>query len=278
MPSVSVFAVGARGYTFGAANLSASIAHYAPDVKVNLYTDGAFLKHLKPEHVASFHSITTIPEEHYLTEGKLDPGKMKCRIADIIKDKETVYIDADSIAVKDIRPLLRALKADGRDYITECIDTYLPWASEAKIRAKVGNPKAYVPPIQSSWAFIRKSDFFQTVRHVSDAGYWSLSELDHRWGKSLPDELVYTTACAMEGRNPSWRNEMLFGNKIVAKNIAEVREQFSFMTLYGNGAGRPHVRGIYIDMYDRVLHEVFKAKLMNHSFKSNYILTDKYLN
>lgn len=278
MPSVSVFAVGKRGYTYGAANLSASIAHYAPDVKVNLYTDGVNLRYLKPEHIASFASIVALNEADYTTEGRLDPGKLKCRIADLITEKETVYIDADSIAVKDIRPFLRALKADGRDYICECIDTYLPWASEAKVKAKVGNPKAYIPPVQTSWAFIRKSGFFETVRRVSDAGYWSLSELDHKWGKSLPDELVYTTACAMEGRNPSWRNEMLFGNKIVAKNIAEVREQFSFMTLYGNGAGRPHVRGIYIDMYDRVLHDVFKAKLMNHSFKSNYILTDKYLN
>ena len=278
MPSVSVFAVGKRGYTYGAANLSASIAHYAPDVKVNLYTDGVNLKYLKPQHVDSFASITTLDPSDYTTGDKLDPGKLKCRIADLITDGETMYVDADSIAVKDIRPMLKALQADGRDYITEVIPNYLPWASEAKVQAKVGKPNAQVHPIQSSWAFIRKSKFYQTVRHVSDAGMWSLSELDHKWGKSLPDELVYTTACAMEGRNPSWRNEMLFGNKIVAKNIAEVRDQFTFMTLYGNGGGRPHVRGIYIDMYDRLLHDVFKAKLMNHSFKSNYILNDKYLN
>jgi hypothetical protein len=278
MPSVSVFAVGARGYTFGAANLAASIAHYAPDVKVNLYTDGHFLHHLKPQHTALFASIVTIGPEHYTTAGKLDPGKMKCRIADLIMDDETMYVDADSIVVKDIRPLLRALQEDGREYITECLETYLPWASEAKVRAKIGKPDAVIPPIQSSWAFIRKHKFFSRVREVSDAGFWALSELDSKWGKSMPDELIYTTACAMEGRNPSWRNEMLFGNKLGPDTVAKVREQYTMMTLYGNGGGRPHVRPMYIDIYDRVLHEVFKAKLMNHSFKSNYILTDKYLN
>lgn len=278
MPSVSVFAVGARGYTFGAANLAASIAHYAPDVRIVLYTDDENTHRLKPQHRELFASIVKIGSEHYKTDGKLDPGKLKCRLADLVEDEETVYIDADSIAVKDIRPLLKALQADGRDYITEVIDGYLPWASAEKVRAKVGDKSAEVHPIQTSWAFIRKCEFFKTVRHISDAGYWSLSELDHKWGKSLPDELVYTTACAMEGRNPSWRNEMLFGNKVVAETLAEVQDKFTLMTLYGNGAGRPHVRGIYIDMYDRLLLKVFQAKGMNHSFKSNYILSDKYLN
>lgn len=278
MPSVSVFAVGKRGYTMGAANLSASIAHYAPDVKVHLYTDGENTRYFKDFHRDSFASITVIDQDHYITEGRLDPGKLKCRIADLIQDKETLYIDADSIAVKDIRPLLKALQADGRDYITEVLENYLPWASEAKIKAKVGKESAVVPHIQSSWAFIRKSKFFKTVRRISDAGLWSLSDLDHKWGRSLPDELIYCTACAMEGRNPSWRNEMLFGNKIVASTLAEVRDQFTFMTLYGNGAGRPHVRGIYIDMYDKVMYEAHKAKRQEHRFKSNYILADKYLN
>jgi hypothetical protein len=278
MPSVSVFAIGAKGYTLGAANLAASIAHHAPDVRVKLYTDGNSLKHLKQQHLDLFHTITTIGNEHYMTDGRIDPGKMKCRIADLVQDDETVYIDADSIAVKDIRPFLLALASDGRDYITECIEGYLPWASAEKVRAKLGMDDARIMPIQSSWAFIRKCDFFDTVRRMCDEQLWKREELDHKWGRSLPDELIYTSACAARNVDPGWRNEMLFGNKIVATTIDEVCEKFTMMTLYGNGIGRPHVRDIYITMYDRILHDVFKARLMNHYFKSNYILHDKYLN
>ena len=275
---MSIFAVGKRGYTFGAANLAASIKHHAPDVVVDLYTDGAALKHLKPQHTDLFSSIVLIDEHNYTTLGKLDPGKLKCRVAGLILGESSLFVDADSIAVKDIRPLLRALRDDGRDFIVEVLDGYNPWVSPDKVRTKVGNLNAKVLPIQSSWFFLRKGEFFDKVRELSDSGYWKIADLDHKWGKSIPDELILSTACALMENDPSWRGEMLFGNKITAKTIDEVREQFSFITLYGNGVGRPHVRDIYIGMYDRTLHDIYKAKMMNHSFKSSYILADKYLN
>lgn len=280
MPSVSIFAFGKRGYTFGAANLAASIRHYA-DVRVKLYTDGAFLDHLKPHLRLQFDKIIDLDEAVFTTDERLDPGKCKTRIYDLIEDDETLYIDADSIAVKDITPLLRQLQADGRFYITECIDGYLPWASEKKVRKKLNDDTAKVHPIQSSWAFIRKcpeaDKFFARVKTIFDAEVWTREELDHKWGKSIPDELVYTTACAMEGVDPSWDNVMLFGNKISAQTIDEVKERFYFLTLYGNGGGRPHTRSIYLSMYDGIMHRLLRPAGHNHALKSNLVLADKYL-
>lgn len=277
MPSVSTFAVGARGYTYGAANLAASIKHFSPGVRVVLYTDGKNLRYLKPHHVASFDDIVTLGEDEYMTEGRLDPGKLKAGISGILVEQETVFVDADSIAVAPIEDELVRLQNDGRDFVCQVIPTYLPWASAQDIRQKIGDESAPIYGVQTSWFFIRKGPLGSLVKELCDARAWDRGELRHRWGSSLPDELLYTHACALMKHDPTGAELMLFGNKVDTGTLTETCNKYKFITLYGNGGSKPHVRGIYLDMYDVILRRAYMARRAEHIYKYNYILADKYL-
>lgn len=288
LPEVRIFAFGRKGYAFAAANLAASIKRWSPNVKVILHAQKDLLAHYREHHFDYFAGIVEMNPRDYTTFGRLDPGRLKSRLYDHLPIGEHLYLDADCIAVKDIVPLLRALQEDQRSYIAEVISRgrstdkleYCPWASPEKQGKKLPED-AIIYGLQTSWAFIRKvpndGAFFSEVKTTHDRR-WTLSELDNKWGDSMPDELVYGFTCSKLGHDPSWpRNVMFYGNKLTATTLDEIRAGYSFMTQYGRigkgGSVRPH----YLDMYDKELVRIFNYFGEKHIFKLDYIAVDKYV-
>lgn len=279
VPNVAILAFGRRGYGYGAANLALSIREHG-DANIHLFIEGAVLKHLPEFHRSLFTTIEVLEQENFWTSGKLDPGKCKCRLYDLLPEGEWLYIDADTLCLKSIDPLWKELSGDGRPFICEVIDDYTPWASPESIRSKIGQDGASVYGVQTSWMFIRKEPSEEHlcghVRDMHEASLWHRNELDHLWGRSMPDELLYSTACAKLGYNPTGPRATFYG-KDRGHPREEIQANFTFLSLYGNGRGRTLVKPEYVQMYDPILSPMYAAKGEAHMFKSHLVTKDKYL-
>lgn len=290
LPDVHVFAFGRRGYSFAAANLAASIKRWAPGVRIVLHAEMKWLEHWFAHHRNYFDVIDELPAHTYTNIGRLDPGRLKSRLYDLLPEGEHLYLDADCMAVKDIRPLLERLSKDPRPYIAEVVARgtsrdsieYCPWVSPAKQAAKLPEG-ATIYGLQTSWAFIRKTaggdekPFFDKVKANHDRTFLP-SELDNRWGDCIPDELSYGFTCSQLGVDPGWdRSVMFYGNKITVDTLDDIRASYFLMTQYGRigrgGSVRPH----YLDMYDKEMVRVFAHFGERHIFNLNMIAVDKYV-
>lgn len=275
-PRIAILAFGRRGYLYGSANLALSIKSHGA-AHVRLLVDQTLLKYLPDFHRALFDEVEVLPEAHYMTGNLLDPGKCKAHIGEILGDGEWLYVDADTLCLGSIQKLWDGLRSDGRDFICEVIDDYTPWATPEKIRAKVGSDGASIYGVQTSWMFVRGgSAVVGAVRDMHDAGTWRRTELDHQWGRSMPDELLYSTACAKLGLNPTGPRVTFYG-KDAGHTLRDIQEQFLFLSLYGNGRGRTLVRKEYIQWYDPIMAEGYARAGGVHMFKVDHVQRDKYL-
>lgn len=287
LPDVHVFAFGNRSYGFAAANLAASIRHHqTKDIRIVLHADEYATNQLRGEHRALFDEITGIPDDLFITNEILDPGKLKANIYGLLPAGDHLYLDADTMCIKDIVPLLEKLQADGRYYITEVVGKgtgeveYTAWASATKQRQRLREENAVVYGIQTSWAFVRKvkeaEKFFSRVKH-HHKHTWKMYDLDKQWGYSMPDELIYGYTCAEQDYDPSWsRDVMFFGSKLGPMNIGEIRDQYYFMSQYGGAGNHRVVRPHYLEMYDKEMIRVFRQRSMRHYFKQSLIEEGKY--
>lgn len=286
-PRVVLLAFGKRGYGFGAANLAATIRHHTPQAHILLIADPKCLAQLQQFHRGLFTEISVLPTDRWMTGATLDPGKAKCHLRELLPDGPWLFIDADSIVLRDIAPLWDALVASGKAFACETLGSgrpdeaieYTPWATPAAIAQRAGRDGATVYGINTSWMFMAHADpFFERVADMFDGHLWRRDELIHKWGKSMPDELIYSTACTKMEVDPSWPRSVFFGVDYSEKRLSDITEKYDMLTLYGNGRGpRTYVKRRYIDMVDPYLQGVYKALGASHIFKVQMVLNDKYL-
>lgn len=283
-----MFAFGRSGYLYAAANLALSVKKHTPQAKVHLYTTTPLLKHLPKFHEALFASITILEDRAYITGTLVDPGKLKCHLYEHLPEGPTLYVDADTLCLNDVQPLWDELTEGTRWFVTDVADSgppsksvgYTPWASAQAIADKIGNDGCTVYGINTSWMFIDKREgtqlFFNRVAEHFDGNTWTRGELDHQWGKSMPDELIYGTTCSELGVDPSGPRPMHFGHRLEVP-AKEVQSTYIFQSLYGNGRGKTLVNRRYLDLYDPLLQAWYKEAGGLHMFKLSTVLKDKYL-
>lgn len=286
-PRIALLAFGKRGYAFGAANLAATIRRHTPAATIHLTADTECLRQLQPFHRGLFTEITALSPLHWQTDRIPDPGKAKCHLRSLLPDGPWLFIDADSVVLRDITPLWGALMASGKVFACETLGTgkptddinYTPWATPAAIAAKAGRDGGTVYGINTTWMFMRDDGpFFQRVAEHFDAGTWRRDELTRQWGKSLPDELIYSTTCTEMDVDPNFGERVFFGVDYSESRLSDIRDKFDILTLYGNGRGpRTFVKRRYIDMLDPYLRDTYRAIGGEHIFKVQYVLNDKYL-
>jgi len=280
-------AFGKRGYGFGAANLAATIRHHTPQSHILLIADPQCLSQLQPFHRGLFTEISVLPADRWMTGAIPDPGKAKCHLRELLPSGPWMFIDADSIVLGDIVPMWNDLLASGKVFACETLGSgpptkeieYTPWASPAAIAQRAGKDGATVYGINTSWMFMADAGpFFARVAEMFDGQLWRRDELIHKWGKSMPDELIYSTACTEMGVDPSWPRSVFFGVDYSEKRLSDIADKYAMLTLYGNGRGpRTYVKRRYIDMVDPYLAKVYKALGASHIFKVQMVLNDKYL-
>ncbi len=270
-------AFGRKGYIYAAFNLAVSIKNFNKDLKVALAFDRDIFKYLSPDKIALFDELIEIPKDEFYTH-RIDPAKYKTSIYKYLPYDETLILDVDAVALKDLTPLIEFLSTQESNILTDVygygkVDV---WASLDYMREVFGCD--VINSVQSSWMYVKKpfKEFFYKVEE-------NLKLIDKNkitlWGGTIPDELVYQGTLAQFGINPSVDiRPIMFGNYYAPETFTELGEKFYILSLYGNGVGRKETKQRYIDYYDRIMRVYCNNLGFAHDYKSVYIMTDKHLN
>lgn len=272
---------GNPSYAYATWNIIASIRYFNKDINITVCFDELTLKYIPP--IENINTIVLSNEQLYNIRGKLEPGMAKTLIYDLSPYDETLYIDVDSVLLKDISPLMDSLSKKGGYYYTTVIDKggrdsnlqYNGWAEMSVIWEYFKlKEDAILPTIQSSYCWFKKCKdaevFFQAVKNNFNIPYRYLKT---RWGGTIPDELIYSGTCAQFGINPQGDDAVFFGNKTSSDTFEQITTKHYIHTLYGSGRGVKTVREKYISWYDRLM-----AKYAGINFyRAQYIMRGKHV-
>lgn len=272
MQGVIILALRKASYSLGAFNLALSIKTFNPNINITLVSDGEHLKHYRAEHFSVFDWIKEIQLCDYIDyEGKFQPALAKINIDKYSTYNGTLYIDADSIVLKDIQPLLDVLK--GYEFKSNIIPQYTQWTDEKTYKEYFGID--FGVTINSSWYYWENSNVFDETRYTYSK-HFPVDKIVPKWGSgTLPDELFFNAAINKLGIDCSVKeNVMFFGNIIDSRTLTELENDFYMFTLYG---GMKTVREPYRDWYDRLMFKNCEQNGIEHRFKAYGILTEKHV-
>lgn len=277
-------------------NMAYSIKHNSPKTKVHLVADSS-IEYLPHDRRFVFDSIEPAKPEDYISNGSLDPGKLKSRIYKYLPFKHNLYLDVDGLVLSDLSNAFTSLISDDRWYITseqgrgkltEKIN-YSEWATNEAIQEhfKLKDSQELVA-IQSSWAYIQKGreaqKFFKEVEKEFEK--FPKEKLNYDWGGTMPDELIFSGLISKHNlKVDGLPNLMFFGSSGTAANPAEVEKTHTIMSVYGNGRGRTMTPLRYWDHYDRLMfawtkkHRLADDELSTtHIYKSTIVKPYKHAN
>lgn len=256
----------------GAFNLALSIKHFNPNIHITLVSDNEHQSHYHPEHYKVFNSIKTISPCHHIDHnGTFQPGIAKINICKYSSYKKSLYIDADSLVLQDLKPLFDRL--DGSEFKSNVIKGYTQWTDDKSFKEFFGMD--FSTTINSSWFYWEDNKVFEQAQHYYAKGF-PIENINPKWGyNTYPDELFFNAAIQRTGTDPKVDFEvMFFGNVIDKRTNDQIEKDFYAFTLYG---GQKTVRLPYIEWYDRLCFKFCSALKIEHRFKSGEIVKNKHV-
>lgn len=271
MQGIIILSLKKPAYSLAAFNLALSIKNYNPNVNITLVSDGEHRKHYRPEHYAVFDWIKEIKQSDYIdADGLFQPALAKINIHKYSTYKGTLYLDADSLALQDIEPLLVSLK--GNKFKSNVLPNYTQWTDEETFNKFFGVP--FGQTINSSWFYFEGSDVFKQANKYWAKGF-NVEDIKPRWGGTLPDEMFFNASLTKLDIDASVDKEpMFFGNVVDQRTREQLQSDYYALTLYG---GQRTVRDLYIVWYDKMLFNMCTNKGFEHRFKAHEILTGKHV-
>lgn len=285
MNGVIILSLKKPSYYCSAANLAMSIKSHNKNIHITLVSDGGHNEHYRAEHYSYFDSIKEINKDHYTDDYGFSPALAKINIFRYSEYENTLYIDADSLVLRDIQPLIDRLVSLKGNFYSNVLGSgykndeiiYQAWATNEKLwdyfKLKE-NQKVYT--FNTSWFFFRKSteNLFK-ITYNNYFGGFSKLDLKNKWGGSLPDELFFYGTLAQKEINPSVEFSVcFFGDKIDSRTLDQLANDYYMFTLYG---GKSTVRLNYIEWYDRICQSICNSNGVNNYFKSHEILKGKHV-
>lgn len=271
MNGVIILCLRKPAYALGAFNLALSIKHFNPSINVTLVSDGEHKKHYRPEHYEPFDTIKEINLCDYIdSNGLFQPALAKLNVHKYSEYKQTLYIDADSLVLKDLSPLFELLK--GNAFKSNVIEGYTQWTDEETYKSFFGVGVSQT--INSSWYYFENKKVFEQANKFYSKGF-DINKIKPRWGGTFPDELFFNASINKLKIDPKTDlNIMFFGNMIDQRTYSELERDFYAFTLYG---GQRTVRDIYVTWYDRLVFMMCSKKNIEHRFKADAILKGKHV-
>lgn len=287
---IIILALKKDAYYCSAFNLALSIKYYNKDINITLLTDGGHKKTFNVFNYSMFDWIKEIDKEDMQdADGNFCPAKAKININKYSSYDNTLYIDADSIVLQDLQPLLDTLTNMEGNFYSNYFGTggknddilYNAWATNEKLWSFFNlKDDAQINTINTSWIYFNKNTkkLFKKINENYNKNF-GLENLKNKWGGTMPDELLYVGTLAQMGINP--KNDlqvMFFGDLLDSRGLEYLQKNFFAFTLYGGGLGRTTVRDAYITWYDRLMFKMMESFGQEHRYKSHLILINKHIN
>jgi hypothetical protein len=178
-----------------------------------------------------------IKQEDYINSGDFCPALAKINLHKYSTYEESLYIDADSLCLKDLQPLFDKLK--GSDFKSNVIPGYTNWTDEETFKSFFGVD--FGKTINTSWFYWEDPRVFVQANKYYSEGF-PLDKITPKWGGTYPDEMFFNASLTKLNIDPSFDDVMFFGNNIDARTFDKIEEHYFAFTLYGN---RTTVRKIY---------------------------------
>lgn len=289
---VFLTAYGKRGYVWSAYNFAFSIKYFNPHVKITLYHDQSLYDHISDDKLWVFDTLIQIPDSIKYSNGKIDPGKIKVSVYDLLPYDYTLYLDVDALALKDIAPIFDDLIRAGGYYYTTIIGTHtiqqgndiglkMIWADADVIWKHYNLPQdAIMPCTNSSFQFIKKckesKELFDQIKENVVTNPLPLNKLKTQWGGGFPDELGLNVALAQKKIIGKYEGDYLFlGYHLSEKSFDQITNDSYILSVFG---GRNFTRLKYTDWYERLLHKYHREQKLDHIYKFHLIIGDKHAN
>jgi hypothetical protein len=248
---VVLFAFGKRAYLEATYNLCYTMRKHGFVGNVTLYTDdteqaNAILKDLTPEV-----KVQRLNEKYYKEGKKIDPAYLKLSMYELLPYDANLYLDVDSICLKDIGSLIDSLCNLGGEFYTLKAGIYTPeqgekwadmvWAKVKDFKEQFGISEQPLYAINSSLMFVRKGsvskDIFKTTKKLYQKNQFPLNKLQFKWGGGQPDELYFNGALSKLEYNPfidgSRTGELVFFSTKVKETISEIKAKYYIFSYYG---------------------------------------------
>ena len=200
----------------------------------------------------------------------------------------TLFLDVDGIAFKDITPLYEQWKNSNTPYAhyihklyTDADDDYpeMFWATKDVIKKYYGNVVANLPATQSSIQFYRKckeaDKLYGRVLELLKSPI-PVSEMRNLWGGGQPDELYLNIALAEQGLSNIHyipKEAMFFGNRLSPLTLTQIQERYYFLSIFG---GRNFTRPVYQEYYDKYMVRLMRKHGQEHRYKIPLIMQKKH--
>ena len=285
MNGIVILALKKSAYYQAAFNLALSIKHYNNNINITLISDGGHINHYRPENYGAFDWIKEIAPEHYNDQYGFSPALAKINIFKYSTYDNTLYIDADSLCLQDLQPLMdKLISLDGNFYsnvlgeggINDDI-LYQAWATNEKLWEYFKLDKEQkIFTFNTTWFYFNKDSkpLLENVLYNYHKGF-NRDDLKNKWGGTLPDELFFYGTMAQKKINPKVDFSVcFFGDTISNKTLTELQTENYLFTLFG---GRTTIRLVYKEWYDRLCNVYCRAKGLMHYFKAHGILQGKHV-
>ena len=252
---VLTIAIGSAAYQKFAANLAVSIRAVS-ELPITLLTDR------EPFRPELFDKVIHIaPEDAYrfvMKDGHhrgIEPGRLKLNIDRYTPYDRTIYIDADSVASKDISEIFEVHDAPFVSFLETLIPTDHPGRHKHMIWAKMTDIHEYLsegqmPALNSSIIVFdnRAQNIFSRARELH-----SKIEKYRKWGGAAPDELYFNIAC----NNYAQYFQAIKDGHFVKGNSRERNlNEYTILTMFGSNTQMSyHAKRCYKQLIDRASKE-----------------------
>lgn len=282
MQAVYILIIGDPKYAQWAVNFAASVKFYSPSMHIVALHEPGYLKNILEHEKFIFDEFIEIKNDHCYADEKLTPGIAKLNIYEYLKHDECLYVDVDSLCIKDIQALFyqNAGKVIGCDTSwagDEKSDQWnCHWSTMEDVKKYYKLPSTYkIFEINSSYIYVKRGQeaeaFFKQAQENIIPNYVG------KWGQAFPDELAFNVAFAQTGIDPSGKNAITWNSTLsgVPKEVAYLVPHYFLLTYWG-GKDNRYVR--HYQNYDRLAQVIHRKIFGKHNpYKYSELMQRKYI-
>lgn len=255
---IVLLAIEKPNYMQFAFNMALSIKHHS-NIPIQLIHSEGLLDKLHPYMREVFDSFTVMNREDMFvqsegrkgrTEERFEPGRAKLNLYKYLEFDESIYLDVDGVAVRDISSLFDYCKKDVQvqrysgaqeNSVDETADKWACiWMPLEEVRKNYSLPEKYtLPEINSSFLFIRKGELSEKFYSQSLANF--REGYKGGWGNRFPDELAYNIAFAQVGIDPTFESNIVpvyfrtyTDNKRPVDKLEDIKKDHWIIGAYGS--------------------------------------------
>lgn len=288
MTGIVLTAFGKRGYGLAAHNLALSLRNNGCKFPITLYAQRETITGI---NLALFDSIQYLEEREYTFRNKFAPGYGKINAIAKLPYDENLFIDVDSLCLREIDTLVDKLREKdfstiwmGEGYKGQNI-SYDPWAEHNYAWTFFDLPEnAKWTTTQTSLVWIRKTEETQRIvrelQYYYEKGYHTIG-LKEAWArKYIPDELIFSGVIARKNLNIQLPFDPVFfpviNNPHVGQSFEWVTQHHYFLSMLG-GDGRNAIAMPRFQEWYSQLGRNIEQKEGIEFFNHKYVMADKLL-